>query len=65
MAPAKHHSTTAAARALGCTSQTVRNLIRRGELKAIHLGTVDRPQFRISDAELKRFIRARKVTPAR
>ena len=44
-------STAQTAEALGCSDKSVRTLIRKGELRAIHIGRV----LRVSKAELVRF----------
>ena len=43
--------TSKAAEALGCSDKSIRTLIRKGELRAIHIGRV----LRVSKAELVRF----------
>ncbi len=49
-------TTTDVAEILGMSDQSVRNLILRGELKALQVG--ERRQWRIDPAELDRYIEA-------
>lgn len=51
--------TGAAAQFLGVHAQHVRDAIKRGELAAANVGTAAQPRYRISKAELHRWLESR------
>jgi excisionase family DNA binding protein len=54
------YTTTEVARILGFSNWTVRDMIRRGRIEAVNVSSGDvRPNYRISDAALKKFLRSR------
>lgn len=55
-----YHSISATAARLDCHTETVRRLIRRGELAAVKVGA----QWRVTDAALQEYF-ARRAAPAK
>jgi excisionase family DNA binding protein len=49
------------AQALGCSSEHVLALIKRGELDAVDIGAGSRPEYRVSKQSFEAFLERRKV----
>jgi excisionase family DNA binding protein len=56
-APARMLTVERVADELAVTTEHVRRLIRRGELAAANVATTGRPSYRVSRAQLDKFLR--------
>lgn len=56
MATTQLYSTAEAGKILGVTSVTVWRWVNAGRIRAVELGTSDRPKLRIRDDDLQQFI---------
>lgn len=50
-------TTTQVAEIFNCDTETVRKLIRCNALESVNLGTKERPNWRISDEAMNKFIK--------